>query len=88
MEKIKVLIVEDEELARDLVKSYLSGIDDIEILDECENGFDALKKVQDLKPDLMFLDVQMPKINGFELLEVLDRATGHYFHHRLRSICP
>jgi two-component system LytT family response regulator len=79
MEKIKVLIVEDEELARDLVKSYLSGIDDIEILDECENGFDALKKVQDLKPDLMFLDVQMPKINGFELLEVLDEQPAIIF---------
>jgi two-component system LytT family response regulator len=71
-DKIRVLIIDDESLARELVKRYLSDIPGVEILGECENGFDALKAIQELKPDLLFLDIQMPKINGFELLEVLD----------------
>jgi len=71
-DKIRILIIDDESLARDLVKKYLTGIPGVEILGECENGFDALKAIQDLKPDLLFLDIQMPKIDGFELLEVLD----------------
>ncbi len=71
-DKIRVLIIDDESLARDLVKKYLSDNPGIEILGECENGFDALKAIQELKPDLLFLDIQMPKIDGFELLEVLD----------------
>lgn len=71
-DKIHVLVIDDESLARDLVKKYLSEIPDIQVLGECENGFDALKAVQELKPDLLFLDIQMPKIDGFELLEVLD----------------
>jgi len=74
MSKIKALIVDDESLARELVKNYLSGCDDVELLGECENGFEAIKSIQELQPDLMFLDVQMPKINGFELLEVLDET--------------
>ncbi|MBW6461403.1 MAG: LytTR family transcriptional regulator DNA-binding domain-containing protein [Bacteroidales bacterium] len=71
-DKIKVLVIDDEALARDLVKKYLDGIPDVEVLGECENGFEALKMVQELQPDLLFLDIQMPKIDGFELLEVLD----------------
>lgn len=71
-DKISVLIIDDEPLARELVKKYLSDNPHIEILGECENGFDALKAIQELKPDLLFLDIQMPKIDGFELLEVLD----------------
>jgi two-component system LytT family response regulator len=70
--KISVLIIDDESLARELVRKYLSVIPGVEIIGECENGFDALKVIQDLKPDLLFLDIQMPKIDGFELLEVLD----------------
>ena len=79
MSKIKVLIVDDESLARDLIKSYLSGINDIEIIGECENGFDALHQIQTLNPDLVFLDVQMPKISGFELLEVLQEKPAIIF---------
>jgi two-component system, LytTR family, response regulator len=71
-DKIRVLIIDDESLARELVKRYLSDNPGIEILGECENGFDALKAIQELRPDLLFLDIQMPKIDGFELLEVLD----------------
>lgn len=70
--KIRILIIDDEPLARQLVRNYLENVNDIEILGECENGFDALKKIQELKPDLIFLDIQMPRIDGFELLEVLD----------------
>nr|HPI87266.1 response regulator [Bacteroidales bacterium] len=71
-EKIKVIIVDDEDLARELVKKYLAGLADAELLCECSNGFEALKAIQELRPDLVFLDIQMPKIDGFELLEVLD----------------
>ncbi len=74
MSKIKTLIVDDEALARDLVKNYISTIPDLELCAECENGFEALKAIQELKPDLVFLDIQMPKLDGFELLEVLDDA--------------
>jgi two-component system LytT family response regulator len=69
---MRVVIVDDESLARELVRKYLEGIPDIEVAGECENGFEALKMVQELKPDLLLLDIQMPKLDGFELLEVLD----------------
>jgi len=70
--KINVLIIDDEDLARQLVRNYLKDIEDVEIVGECANGFEALKVIQETKPDLLFLDIQMPKIDGFELLEVLD----------------
>lgn len=79
MSKIKVLIVDDEPLARDLIKSYLSGNNEVEIIGECENGFDALHQIQTHTPDLVFLDVQMPKISGFELLEVLQEKPAIIF---------
>ena len=71
-EKIRTLIVEDEELARNLLKSFLNEINCIELIGECENGFEGLKAINELKPDLVFLDIQMPKITGFELLELLE----------------
>jgi two-component system LytT family response regulator len=71
-EKLRTIIVEDEELARQLMKSFLSETDKIEIIAECENGFEGVKMINDLKPDLVFLDIQMPKITGFELLELLE----------------
>lgn len=69
---IRALIVDDEELARGLVREYLSEEEDIEILGDCANGFEAVKAITELKPDLVFLDVQMPKLDGFEVLELLD----------------
>lgn len=72
MEKIKVLIIDDEALARQVIRKFLEEQPEIDIIGECENGFDALKVITDAKPDLLFLDIQMPKIDGFELLEVLD----------------
>lgn len=70
--RIRALIIEDEEPARELIKYYLREHDMIEIAGECADGFCGLKRIQELKPDLVFLDVQMPKLTGFELLELLD----------------
>jgi two-component system, LytTR family, response regulator len=71
MNKLKAIIVDDEELARDIVREYLEDHRDIEIIAECANGFEAVKSITELKPDLIFLDIQMPKISGFEVLELL-----------------
>lgn len=71
-EKLRTIIVEDEELARNLMKSFLAENERIEIIAECENGFEGVKMINELKPDLVFLDIQMPKITGFELLELLE----------------
>lgn len=69
---ISVLIIEDEEPARALIRHYLSKHSNIEIAGECGDGFCGLKSVKELNPDLLLLDIQMPKLNGFELLELLD----------------
>jgi len=68
---MKIIIIDDEPLARMLVKEYLAPHTHIEIIAEAEDGFDGVKKINELKPDLIFLDVQMPKLNGFELLELI-----------------
>ena len=70
--KITCLIVEDEKPARDLIKNYLKKIDNIELLAECKNGFEGIKAINEFKPDIIFLDIQMPKLTGFEMLELLD----------------
>ena len=69
---INAIIVEDEKLARDLIKDYLGEHKDIHLLGEFEDGFSGLKAINEMKPDLVFLDIQMPKLSGFEMLEVLD----------------
>lgn len=69
----KALIIDDEQPARELVKSYLQGFANIQIAGECQNGFEGLKAIQEISPDLIFLDIQMPKITGFEMLELLDK---------------
>lgn len=71
-DKLKTVIVEDEELARNLLKSFLKSMDNIEIIGECENGFEGVKVINESQPDLVFLDIQMPKITGFEMLELLE----------------
>jgi two-component system LytT family response regulator len=76
---LKALIVDDEELARLLLREYLAGQPDVEIIGECANGFDAVKAIQELKPDLVFLDVQMPKLDGFEVLELIQTEAAIVF---------
>ncbi len=72
-QNIKVLIIEDEEPARVLIKHYLSGYSEIEVVGECADGYSGLTSIRELSPDLVFLDIQMPKLTGFELLEVLEK---------------
>lgn len=72
MPKISTVIIDDELLARNLLKTYLAGNDQIEVIGECENGFDGLKAINEMKPDLVFLDIQMPKLTGFEMIELLE----------------
>ena len=72
MNEIRTLIIDDEHLAREVVKSYISKIPELCIVGEASNGFDGIKLIQDLKPELIFLDIQMPKLNGFEMLELLE----------------
>ena len=69
---LRIIVVDDEALARELIRSYLEDNPRFEIVAECANGFEAVEKVAELKPDLVLLDIQMPKMSGFELLEVLD----------------
>ncbi|HEY4979765.1 MAG TPA: response regulator, partial [Candidatus Acidoferrum sp.] len=72
--KWKALLVDDEELARQLLREMLSGHPEIEIVAECANGMEAVKAAAELSPDLLFLDVQMPKLTGFDVLELVDAS--------------
>ncbi len=69
---MRAIIVDDEDLARGIVREFLAPYPDVEVVAECSNGFDAVKAIAELKPDLVFLDIQMPKLNGFEVLDLLD----------------
>jgi two-component system LytT family response regulator len=71
MEKIRTVIIEDETPARDIIKYYLKEIDSIEVIAECSDGFSGLKTISQMKPALVFLDIQMPRLTGIEMLEVL-----------------
>lgn len=68
----RTIIIDDEPLARSLVREYLAAAGSFEIVAECGDGFDGVKAIAQHKPDLVFLDIQMPKINGFEMLELLE----------------
>jgi two-component system, LytTR family, response regulator len=76
---LRVVIVDDEPLARLVVREYIKDHPGVEVVAECANGFDAVKAVAELAPDLVFLDVQMPKLNGFEVLELIGRAVPVVF---------
>ncbi len=76
---ITSIIIEDEPLARSMIKEYLQSYPNIELLQECGNGFEGIKAIQQHQPDLIFLDIQMPKINGFEMLELIDNPPAVIF---------
>ena len=76
---LRVVIVDDEPLARAVIREYLKAHPDIEVVAECGNGFEAVKAVSERAPDLMFLDVQMPKLDGFEVLELIGRSVPVVF---------
>ena len=76
---LRVVVVDDEPLARTVVREYLKAHPGVEIVAECGNGFEAVKAVAELSPDLMFLDIQMPKLDGFEVLELLGRSVPVVF---------
>lgn len=79
MEPIRVVIVDDEELARRILAEHVRELPDAAIIAECANGFDAVKTINELRPDLVFLDIQMPKLSGFEVLDLLDGAPAVIF---------
>ncbi|HNY01928.1 MAG TPA: LytTR family transcriptional regulator DNA-binding domain-containing protein [Bacteroidales bacterium] len=70
---LRTLLIDDEQPARDVVRHYLKDIAGIEIIGECSDGFSGLKAIQEMKPDLVFLDVQMPRLTGLELVELLEQ---------------
>lgn len=87
---IKVLLIDDEPLATALLQEYLRDYPDLEPVQVCHDGFEGLKAIQNHKPDLIFLDVEMPRINGFEMLELLETApavifTTAYAQHAVRA---
>jgi two-component system LytT family response regulator len=76
---MRVLIVDDEHLARALLREYLSAHPDLEIVGECANGFEAVKAIGELDPDLVVLDIQMPKLDGFEVVELAGSKPYYIF---------
>lgn len=76
---IRALIVDDEMLARRLLHEYLQTYEDVELIGECDNGLDAVNTITDLQPDLVFLDMQMPRLSGLEVLELTQRDHGVIF---------
>jgi two-component system LytT family response regulator len=79
MKKIRTVIIEDEAPARDILKHYLKDFEELEIIAECADGFSGLKTISFSKPDLVFLDIQMPRLTGFELIEVMTEKPAIIF---------
>lgn len=76
---IKAVLIDDEPLARSIILEYLDTYPQIRVMAECNDGFEGAKAIMEHEPDLVFLDVQMPKINGFEMLEIIDRQPAIIF---------
>ncbi|MEP6627540.1 MAG: LytTR family DNA-binding domain-containing protein [Ginsengibacter sp.] len=76
---MKIIIIDDEPLARSIVKEYLKSWPEVELAAECSDGFEGIKAIQQFQPDLIFLDIQMPKINGFEMLELIETPPAVIF---------
>jgi two-component system LytT family response regulator len=90
MEKIRTVIIDDEAPAREIIRHYLKELEDIEVIGECSDGFSGLKTITSLKPDLVFLDIQMPRLTGIELVEVMTEKpeiifTTAYDHYAIRA---
>ena len=89
-EALRIVLVDDEEPARQLLRTYLQEMPGVSIAAECANGFEAVKAVGEHEPDLLLLDIQMPKLNGFEVIELLEREQPVVFitahdEHALRA---
>jgi len=87
---LRAVVVDDEPPARGLLREYLGAHADVEVVAECGDGFEAVKRIGELKPDLVFLDIQMPRLTGFEVLELLDPGPAVVFvtaydEHALRA---
>jgi two-component system LytT family response regulator len=76
---MRAIVVDDEELARAVLREFLRAHADVEVLAECANGFEAVKAITELEPDLVFLDIQMPKLDGFEVVELAGRRPRYIF---------
>ena len=76
---LKVILIDDEPLARQLVRTFLEGYNEVAIVAECADGFEGFKAIEEHKPDLIFLDIQMPRVSGFEMLELLDKPPAVVF---------
>ena len=76
---IKAILIDDEPLARSILLEYLNEYPQIKVVQECNDGFEAMKAISEHQPDLIFLDIQMPKISGFELLELLEKPPAVIF---------
>src|SRR5688572_11841649 len=76
---IKVILIDDEPLARSIVTEYLQAYPEFQIVQACNDGFEGVKSISQHKPDLIFLDIQMPKINGFEMLELIEQPPSVIF---------
>jgi two-component system LytT family response regulator len=75
----KVIIIDDEPLARSIVIEYLQSHPELQLMQECSDGFEGIKAIMQHQPDLIFLDIQMPKINGFEMLELVEQPPSVIF---------
>lgn len=76
---IKAILIDDEPLSREIIKAYLKAFPEIEIAQECCDGFEGVKAIHQYQPELIFLDIQMPKITGFEMLELIDQKPAVIF---------
>src|SRR5687768_16019828 len=76
---MKAVIIDDEPLARLVVQEYLESYPQVHVVQECNDGFEGIKAIQQYQPDLIFLDIQMPKINGFEMLELVEQPPAVIF---------
>ena len=76
---IKAILIDDEPLARSLIKEYLQDYEEVKVVQECNDGFEGVKAITQHQPDIIFLDIQMPKINGFEMLELIEQPPAVVF---------